>query len=114
MAASYSSNGAKADTSRNKELAGQTVYKNGYETVYDADGYVKYSKKADDPTYRGTTDKTKAENGYTTNKHMDTDLASMSKADLDAIAAIRAQGASGAISWAEAHKQANAIRDKYG
>ena len=114
MAQSYSSTGAKPTVKRDKNLANQVVYKDGYETHYDENGRVKYSSKADDPTYRGTTDKTMAENGYTTNQHMTTDRETMSPADLAAIEAIRAQGASGSISWAEANKQANAIRDKYG
>lgn len=106
--------GQGADVSRHPELAGQSVYRDGYVHHYDEDGYLKYAEKSESPNYAGHTDPTKANQGYTTNQNMWTDEQILSAADLQKIADLRAQGAAGIISWAEANAQANAIRQGYG
>lgn len=104
----------QADMSRNKDLAGQTVYKDGYATTYDEDGYATKAVKSTSPSYSGHTDPTKEKSGYTTDKNMWTDEQMLTADDLRKIADLRAQGAAGSISWAEANAQANAIRQGYG
>lgn len=103
-----------ADVGRHMELAGQSVYRDGYVHHYDEDGYLKYAEKSESPSYAGHTDLTKDKYGYTTDKNMWTDEQMMSAADLNTIAGLRAQAAAGQISWAEANAQANALRNKYG
>ena len=103
-----------ADMSRNQELAGQTVWKNGYALTYNDQGYVTKAVRSESPSYAGHTDLTKDKYGYTTDKNMWTDEQMMSAADLNTIAGLRAQAAAGQISWAEANAQANALRNKYG
>lgn len=103
-----------ADVGRHQELAGQSVYRDGYVHHYDEDGYLKYAEKSESPSYAGHTDLTKDKYGYTTDKNMWTDEQMMSAADLNTIAGLRAQAAAGQISWAEANAQANALRNKYG
>lgn len=103
-----------ADVGRHQELAGQSVYRDGYVHHYDEDGYLKYAEKSESPSYEGHTDLTKDKYGYTTDKNMWTDEQMMSAADLNTIAGLRAQAAAGQISWAEANAQANALRNKYG
>ena len=104
----------QADMSRNKDLAGQTVYKDGYATTYDEDGYATKAVKSTSPSYSGHTDPTKEKSGYTTDKNMWTDEQMLTADDLRKIADLRAQGAAGSISWADANAQANAIRQGYG
>ena len=103
-----------ADVGRHTELAGQSVYRDGYVHHYDEDGYLKYAEKSESPSYAGHTDLTKDKYGYTTDKNMWTDEQMMSAADIQAVANLRAQAAAGQISWAEANAQANALRNKYG
>lgn len=104
-----------ADMSRNKDLAGQTVYKDGYNITYNDQGYASKAVKSESPDYAGHTDKTvTASGGTTTDKHMWTDEQMLTQGDLQKIADLRAQGAAGSISWAEANAQANAIRQGYG
>lgn len=103
-----------ADTSRNEAYAGQTVYKNGYAITYNDLGYVTKAVRSESPSYAGHTDLTKDKYGYTTDKNMWTDEQILTPEDLARIEALRAQGASGTISWAEANAQANAIRQGYG
>lgn len=102
------------DMSRNKELAGQTVYKDGFAVSYNENGYASKAVKSPDPTYRGHTDQTAENNGLTTDKHMWTDEQLLTAEQLQQIADIRAKGASGEISWAESNAQANAIRSGSG
>lgn len=106
--------GVYADTSRNEAYAGQTVYKNGYAITYNDLGYVTKAVRSESPSYAGHTDQTMANNGYTTDKNMWTDEQILTPEDLARIEALRAQGAAGTISWAEANAQANAIRQGYG
>lgn len=104
-----------ADMSRNKDLAGQTVYKDGYNITYNDKGFATKAVKSDSPAYAGHKDQTVASSGgTTTNKNMWTDEQMLTAADLQKIADLRAQGAAGTISWAEANAQANAIRSGYG
>lgn len=103
-----------ADTSRNTEYAGQTVYKNGYAITYNDLGYVTKAVRSESPSYAGHTDLNVEKNGVTTDKTMWTDEQLLTAEDQAAINALRAQGAAGTISWAEANAQANAIRAKYG
>lgn len=103
-----------ADMSRNQELAGQTVWKNGYALTYNDQGYVTKAVRSESPSYEGHTDLTKDKYGYTTDKNMWTDEQILTPEDLARIEALRAQGAAGTISWAEANAQANAIRQGYG
>lgn len=102
------------DVGRHQELANQSVYRDGYVHHYDEDGYLKYAEKSESPSYAGHTDLTKDKYGYTTDKNMWTDEGILTPEDLARIEAIRAQGAAGTISWAEANAQANAIRQGYG
>ena len=103
-----------ADVGRHMELAGQSVYRDGYVHHYDENGYLKYAEKSESPSYAGHTDQTKDKYGYTTDKNMWTDEQVMSAADFNTIAGLRAQAAAGQISWAQANAQANALRSKYG
>lgn len=104
-----------ADMSRNKDLAGQTVYKDGYNITYNDKGFATKAVKSDSPAYAGHKDQTVASSGgTTTNKNMWTDEQILTAADLQKIADLRAQGAAGTISWADANAQANAIRSGYG
>ena len=103
-----------ADVGRHRSLAGQSVYRDGYVHHYDENGYLKYAEKSESPSYAGHTDLTKDKYGYTTDKNMWTDEQILTPEDLARIEALRAQGAAGTISWAEANAQANAIRQGYG
>ena len=55
-----------ADTSRNTEYAGQTVYKNGYAITYNDQGYVTKAVRSESPSYAGHTDLNVEKNGVTT------------------------------------------------
>lgn len=44
-----------ADTARNQDLAGQTVWKNGYAITYDANGYATKAVRSESPNYSGHT-----------------------------------------------------------
>lgn len=103
-----------ADMSRNTAYAGQTVWKNGYAITYNDLGYAVKAVRSESPYYAGHTDSNVAANGVTTDKNMWTDEQILTPEDLARIEALRAQGAAGTISWAEANAQANAIRQGYG
>ena len=104
-----------ADMARNQDLAGQTVWKNGYAITYDANGYATKAVRSESPNYSGHTDFNVTGSGSVgVGENMWTDEQILTAEDLARIAAIRAQGAAGTISWAEANAQANAIRSGYG
>lgn len=104
-----------ADMDRNQDLAGQTVWKNGYAITYDANGYATKAVRSESPNYSGHTDSNVTGSGSVgVGENMWTDEQLLTAEDLARIAAIRAQGAAGTISWAEANAQANAIRQGYG
>lgn len=104
----------QADMSRNTAYAGQTVWKNGYAITYNDLGYAVKAVRSKSPYYAGHTDSNVAANGVTTDQNMWTDEQILTSEDLAKIAAIRAAGAAGTITWAEANAQANAIRSGYG
>ena len=59
-------------------------------------------------------DKTTEKYGLTTDRHMATDEETLTQKELETIAALRARGAAGEITWQQANEQANAIRARHG
>ena len=61
----------QAGMSRNKDLAGQTVYKDGYATTYDEDGYATKAVKSTSPSYSGHTDPPRRKRLHHRQEHVD-------------------------------------------
>lgn len=99
-----------ADMSRRQDLAGKYAISGGYTVFYDQDGYATRAVKGR-ADYAPHLDRY-AGGGYTDKLWTDQEI--LSGDDLSRIQALRNQAMAGQISWDEANRGANAIRDRYG
>ena len=108
---------AKPDMSRNKDLAGKTVSKGGYNISYNENGYatsaIKTGSKtgkaaaASADTVGGGSDRGSYGGSVYDQEHFSND-------ELRSAAEVRAAAAAGKTTWADAHDYVERIRSNYG
>lgn len=113
------------DMSRNMDLAGQTVSKDGYNITYNDQGYATSASNYNHPMVQGTSEGVAARSadavlsGGSRSGGSSSDRSYMSDKDLSTINALRAeyqaaQKAGDSAGMNYAHSQAEALRGKYG
>lgn len=110
------------DMRRDKDLAGQTVSKGGYNITYDEDGYATKATNYKHDLFKGTdrgvaarssdTVKSPSDRGGYGGSSYDQDY--FSDSELQQAAELRELASSGKITWAEAHDYTERVRNKYG
>lgn len=114
---------AKApDMSRDKDLAGQTVSKGGYNITYDENGYATKATNYKHDHFAGTEKSVAAKSSDTVKSSSDRssyggssyDQDYFSDSELQQAAELRDLASSGQITWAEAHDYVERVRGKYG
>lgn len=108
---------AKPDMSRNKDLAGKTVSKGGYNISYNENGYATSAIKTGSKTGKaaapsadtvgGGSDRGSYGGSVYDQEHFSDD-------ELRSAAEVRAAAAAGKTTWADAHDYAERIRSNYG
>ena len=114
---------AKApDMSRDKDLAGQTVSKGGYNITYDENGYATKATNYNHDHFKGTDKSVAAKSSDSVKSSSDRssyggssyDQDYFSDSELQQAAELRDLASSGKITWAEAHDYVERVRGKYG
>lgn len=114
---------AKApDMSRDKDLAGQTVSKGGYNITYDENGYATKATNYNHDHFAGTDKSVAAKSSDSVKSSSDRssyggssyDQDYFSDSELQQAAELRDLASSGQITWAEAHDYVERVRGKYG
>lgn len=108
--------------SRNKDLAGHTVSKGGYNITYDKNGYATRASNYRHDSYAGTDRGVAAKSADTVKSSIDRgsyggssyDQSNFSDSELQQAAKLRQMASSGSIPWAQAHDYVERVRDKYG
>lgn len=110
------------DMRREKDLAGQTVSKGGYNITYDEDGYARKATNYNHDLFKGTDRGVAARSSDTVKRSSDRggyggssyDQDYFSDSELQQAAELRELASSGKITWAEAHDYTERVRNKYG
>ena len=113
---------AGPDMSRNKDLAGQTVSKGGYNITYNDQGYAVKATNYKHDHFSGTEKSVAAKSADSVTSSSDRksyggssyDQSHFSDAELENAAYFRDLASKGSISWDEAHDYVEKIRNKYG
>lgn len=108
--------------SRDKDLAGKTVSKGGYNITYDENGYATKATNYKSDHFAGTEKSKAAQSADSVKRSSDRgsyggssyDQNYFTDAELKSAAELRDMAASGKISWAEAHDYVERVRGKYG
>lgn len=100
---------AKPDMSRNKDLAGKTVSKGGYNISYNENGYATSAIKTGSKTGKAA-----APSADTVGGGSVYDQEHFSNDELRSAAEVRAAAAAGKTTWADAHDYVERIRSNYG
>lgn len=108
--------------SRDKDLAGKTVSKGGYNITYDENGYATKATNYKSDHFAGTEKSKAAQSADSVKGSSDRgsyggssyDQNYFTDAELKSAAELRDMAASGKISWAEAHDYVERVRGKYG
>ena len=108
--------------SRDKDLAGKTVSKGGYNITYDENGYATEATNYKSDHFAGTEKSKAAQSADSVKGSSDRgsyggssyDQNYLTDAELKSAAELRDMAASGKISWAEAHDYVERVRGKYG
>lgn len=101
---------AKPDMSRNKDLAGKTVSKGGYNISYNENGYATSAIKTGSKTGKAAAPSADTVGGGGSvydQEHFSND-------ELRSAAEVRAAAAAGKTTWADAHDYVERIRSNYG
>lgn len=101
---------AKPDMSRNKDLAGKTVSKGGYNISYNENGYATSAIKTGSKTGKAaapSADTVSGGGSVYDQEHFSND-------ELRSAAEVRAAAAAGKTTWADAHDYVERIRSNYG
>lgn len=101
---------AKPDMSRNKDLAGKTVSKGGYNISYNENGYATSAIKTGSKTGKAaapSADTVSGGGSVYDQEHFSDD-------ELRSAAEVRAAAAAGKTTWADAHDYVERIRSNYG
>lgn len=109
---------AKPDMSRNKDLAGKTVSKGGYNISYNENGYATSAIKTGSKTGKAAAPSADTVGGGGSNRGSYGgsvyDQEHFSNDELRSAAEVRAAAAAGKTTWADAHDYVERIRSNYG
>lgn len=109
---------AKPDMSRNKDLAGKTVSKGGYNISYNENGYATSAIKTGSKTGKATAPSADTVSGGGSDRGSYGgsvyDQEHFSNDELRSAAEVRAAAAAGKTTWADAHDYVERIRSNYG
>jgi len=109
---------AKPDTSRNKDLAGKTVSKGGYNISYNENGYATSAIKTGSKTGKAAAPSADTVGGGGSDRGSYGgsvyDQEHFSNDELRSAAEVRAAAAAGKTTWADAHDYVERIRSNYG
>ena len=109
---------AKPDMSRNKDLAGKTVSKGGYNISYNENGYATSAIKAGSKTGKAAAPSADTVSGGGSDRGSYGgsvyDQEHFSDDELRSAAEVRAAAAAGKTTWADAHDYVERIRSNYG
>ena len=108
---------AKPDMSRNKDLAGKTVSKGGYNISYNENGYATSAIKTGSKTGKAaapSADTVGGGSGRGSYGGSVYDQEHFSNDELRSAAEVRAAAAAGKTTWADAHDYVERIRSNYG
>ena len=109
---------AKPDMSRNKDLAGKTVSKGGYNISYNENGYATSAIKTGSKTGKAAAPSADTVGGGGSDRGSYGgsvyDQEHFSNDELRSAAEVRAAAAAGKTTWADAHDYVERIRSNYG
>lgn len=109
---------AKPDMSRNKDLAGKTVSKGGYNISYNENGYATSAIKTGSKTGKAAAPSADTVSGVGSDRGSYGgsvyDQEHFSDDELRSAAEVRAAAAAGKTTWADAHDYVERIRSNYG
>ena len=109
---------AKPDMSRNKDLAGKTVSKGGYNISYNENGYATSAIKTGSKTGKAAAPSADTVSGGGSDRGSYGgsvyDQEHFSDDELRSAAEVRAAAAAGKTTWADAHDYVERIRSNYG
>ena len=109
---------AKPDMSRNKDLAGKTVSKGGYNISYNENGYATSAIKTGSKTGKAAAPSADTVGGGGSDRGSYGgsvyDQEHFSNDELRSAAEVRAAAAAGKTTWADAHDYVERIRGNYG